>query len=148
MREPEAHQFGAGLTSGDVQITFLERSNEVDDSVEGAATRIVFTGHFAIDGYLLRFNEDSRLVDAGLGADFDEFNGPLRAWLWFSAPVNDAVKEAFESFFSASFAQDRLRMELDPEVFTTFADSKAWGAFEDESGMPPEDEEDDLAAFL
>ncbi len=143
---PQAGRFATGITSEDVQITFLERFNETDDHVEDAVTRAIFTGHFAIDGYLLRFNEDGRYVDAGLGADFDEFNGPKRAWLWFSSPVNDAVKEAFEGFFRAAFAEDRLRMELDPETFIAFADSKAWGAFEEEGDTA--DEEDDLASFL
>lgn len=138
-------EFGEGIQSDDVQITFLEKANTADNSIEGIATRTEFTGHFAIDGYVLQYN-DGRYVDAGLGADFDEYNGPTRAWVWFSAPVNDAVKEAFEGFFSAEFGEDRLRMELDPETFLKFADSSAWGEFTE--GGVEEEEEDDLSGFL
>lgn len=141
-------KFGEGIQSGDVQITFLEKSNVADDTVEGVATRATFTGHFAIDGYILQYG-DGRLVDAGLGADFDEYNGPKRAWVWFSAPANDAVQEAFVGFFGGTFSEDGMRMELDPEVFVTFADSKAWGEFTDEeSGLFDEEDEDDLTGFL
>ncbi len=145
MSEHEPGHFGAGIQSGDVQITFLEKSNTVDDSLEGIVARTVFTGHFAIDGYVLQHN-DGRLVEAGLGADFDEYNGPTHAWIWFSAPVNDAVKEAFEGFFSATFDDDRLHMEVDPDVFVTFADSKAWGEFVEEESEPSDDE-DELPLF-
>lgn len=130
--------FGGGIQSDDVQITFLEKSNETDESLEGVVARMTFTGHFIVRNRILRTTRE--LVDAGLGADFDEFNGPKRAWVWLSSPADDEIKRAFEKFFSAEFAEDGLRMELDPEIFVKFAGSDAWGALEEEE----EFDEDDL----
>lgn len=147
MSDEEFSNFGEGIQTDGAKVSFFERSNSIDDSIEGVVTRTVFSGHFAIDDYMLQRN-DGTLVEAGLGADFDEYNGPTHAWVWFSLPVNDAVKEVFEGFFSGEFAEDRLRMEVDPDVFVKFADSNAWGEF-NEGGPTPseEDDEDEIPLF-
>lgn len=120
--------YGSGIFCAGVRITFFERSNATDESVEGLAARMVFSGHFAINDSMIQF-EDGALVEAGLGADFEDGEGPSRAWVWFSSPVEGMVKEAFERFFTAQFAEDGMRMEIDPEVFLKFAESNDWSAF-------------------
>lgn len=117
------------------KIEFFERENAVDDSAEGVASRMVFTGCFAIDGYMVQ-HKDASPVEAGLGADFNESGGPVAAWVWFSVPVNDAVRLKFEEFFGGSFDEDGLRMPIESEKFLDFSDSKAWGVFEQETEDP------------
>lgn len=64
---------GANASS---KVEFFERSNAVDESVEGVFSRMTFTGCFAIDEFMIQ-HKDGSPVEAGLGADFDEANGPF-----------------------------------------------------------------------
>ncbi|MDO4442305.1 MAG: hypothetical protein Q4B69_00300 [Slackia sp.] len=116
-------------------IEFFERENAVDESVEGVRSRMTFTGCFAIDGFVIQ-HKDETPVEAGFGADFGEANGPSVAWVWFSCPVNDAVKEKFEEFFGGAFDETLRRMDIPVEEFLSFSDSKAWGVFEQEDDEP------------
>ena len=59
-----------------VKITFFEKDNTVDNSIEGIASRMQFNGCFAIDEYMIQ-HKDGSPVDAGFGADFNEANGPV-----------------------------------------------------------------------
>lgn len=113
------------------KIEFFERGNAVDDSADGVASRMMFTGCFAIDDFMIQ-RKDASPVDAGLGADFNESGGPVAAWVWFSVPVNQAVRLKFEEFFGGSFDEDGLRMPIAVEKFLDFSDSKAWGVYEQE----------------
>ncbi len=135
-------EFGNPAAKNDVavNVTFFEKDNTVDDSIEGIATRIQFNGCFAIDEFMIQ-RKDGTPVDAGFGADFNETGGPVAAWVWFSRPVNGPVKEKFEERFSASFDEDGLRMDIDPDQFLAFADSGAWEAFD------AEEDEDDQFIF-
>ena len=111
-----------------VKITFFEKENTNDSTVEGIASRMQFNGCFAIDEYMIQ-RKDGTPVDAGFGADFNEANGPVAAWVWFSRPVNGPVKAKFEERFNGTFNEDGLRMDIPTEEFLAFADSGAWNAF-------------------
>lgn len=126
------------------KITFFEKKNTSDSSVEGVASRMTFTGHFAIDGYMLQ-RDDGTLVEAGLGADFPEAGAPTAAWVWFSLPANEAVRGVFERAFGGTFNDDCLRLDITGQAFMDFADSGSWEAFNGE-GM--EDDEDDDESIL
>lgn len=126
-----ADQPKAETAAHSCKVEFFEQSNTVDESVAGIASRMVFTGCFAIDDYMIQ-RKDGSPVQAGLGADFNESGGPTAAWIWFSTPVNDAVKQKFEEFFGGSFDEDGLRMPVDAEAFLDFSDSKGWGVYEEE----------------
>lgn len=119
-----------------VKITFFEKDNTVDNSIEGIASRMQFNGCFAIDEYMIQ-HKDGSPVDAGFGADFNEANGPVAAWVWFSRPVNGPVKAKFEERFSGTFDEDGLRMDIPTDEFLAFADCGAWNAY------AVDDEEDD-----
>lgn len=123
-----------GPSSG--AVTFFERSNAADASAPGVFSRMTFTGCFAIDDFMIR-RKDGTPVEAGLGADFDEAGGPVAAGVWFSRPVNRAVEEKFETFFGASFDEGKQRMDIEPATFLDFADSKAWGVYEQEEDEDP-----------
>lgn len=114
------------------KISFFERGNSVDESVEGLASRMIFTGHFAIDNFMIS-RKDGSLVEAGFGADFKDADGPVAAWIWFSRPVNAAVKAKFEEIFGGTFDEEGMRMDLDVDVFLKYSDSGKWDVFEDES---------------
>lgn len=124
--------FGANASS---KVEFFERGNAVDESAEGVFSRMTFSGCFAIDEFMIQ-HKDGSPVEAGLGADFDEANGPVAAWVWFSCLVNDAVKEKLEEFFGGSFDETLQRMDISTEAFLAFSDSKAWGVFEQEDEEP------------
>ena len=49
---------------GTVKITFFEKGNTVDSSIEGIASRMQFDGCFAIDEYMIQ-RKDGTPVDAG-----------------------------------------------------------------------------------
>ncbi len=123
-----------------VKITFFEKENTVDSSVEGIASRMQFNGCFAIDDFMIQ-RKDGTPVDAGFGADFNEAGGPVAAWVWFSRPVNGPVKAKFEERFEASFDEDGLRMDISTDQFLAFADCGAWNAF------AVEEDEDDQFLF-
>lgn len=127
------------------RIDFFERENAVDNQAEGVFSRMVFKGCFAIDGYVIQ-SAEGEPVEAGLGADFDEANGPVATWVWFCRPVNDAVKERFEEFFGAAFDETKQRMDIETERFVAFSDSKSWGSYEEAfgGGVFGEDDEDAL----
>ena len=120
---------------GTVKITFFEKGNTVDSSIEGIASRMQFDGCFAIDEYMIQ-RKDGTPVDAGFGADFNDAGGPVASWVWFSRPVNGPVKAKFEERFNGSFDEEGLRMDIPTEDFLAFADSGAWNAFavEDDEG--------------
>lgn len=59
---------------GTVKITFFEKGNTVDSSIEGIASRMQFDGCFAIDEYMIQ-RKDGTPVDAGFGADFNDAGG-------------------------------------------------------------------------
>lgn len=125
---------------GTVKITFFEKGNTVDSSIEGIASRMQFDGCFAIDEYMIQ-RKDGTPVDAGFGADFNDAGGPVASWVWFSRPVNGPVKAKFEERFNGSFDEEGLRMDIPTEDFLAFADSGAWNAF------AVEDDEDDQVLF-
>lgn len=127
------------------RIDFFERENTVDNQAEGVFSRMVFKGCFAIDGYVIQ-SVEGEPVESGLGADFDEANGPVAAWVWFCRPVNDAVKERFEEFFGGVFDETKQRMDIGTERFVAFSDSKSWGSYEEAfgGGVFGEDDEDAL----
>ena len=64
---------------GTVKITFFEKGNTVDSSIEGIASRMRFDGCFAIDEYMIQ-RKDGTPVDAGFGADFNDAGGPVASW--------------------------------------------------------------------
>ena len=84
---------------GTVKITFFEKGNTVDSSIEGIASRMQFDGCFAIDEYMIQ-RKDGTPVDAGFGADFNDAGGPVASWVWFSRPVNGPVRAKFEERFN------------------------------------------------
>ena len=146
MAEMMARQFGgdAGAAvepadEGASRITFFERSNRSDSTVGDVVARMTFSGAFAIDEFMIQ-RKDGTPVEAGFGADFDDAGGPTAAWVWFSRPVNEAVKSKFEERFGAAFDAEGVRMDITPDEFTAFSDSGCWQAFE-------EDEEDGEGLF-
>lgn len=125
---------------GTVKITFFEKGNTVDSSIEGIASRMRFDGCFAIDEYMIQ-RKDGTPVDAGFGADFNDAGGPVASWVWFSRPVNGPVRAKFEERFNGTFDEEGLRMDIPTDDFLAFADSGAWNAF------AVEDDEDNQVLF-
>ena len=125
---------------GTVKITFFEKGNTVDSSIEGIASRMQFDGCFAIDEYMIQ-RKDGTPVDAGFGADFNDAGGPVASWVWFSRPVNGPVRAKFEERFNGTFDEEGLRMDIPTDDFLAFADSGAWNAF------AVEDDEDNQVLF-
>ena len=124
------------------RIDFFERENAVDSQAEGVFSRMLFKGCFAIDGYVIQ-NAEGEPVESGLGADFDEANGPTAAWVWFCRPANDAVKEKFQEFFGGSFDESGQRMDISTDRFVAFSDSKSWGSYEEAFGGSFDEDEND-----
>lgn len=124
------------------RIVFYERSNAMQENESASLARTVFTGCFSIDGAMVT-DEDGQPLEAGFEADFEETGGPVAAGLWFSRPVDAAVRRAFEAVFGTPFADDGQHMDIGPDAFLTFSDSSCWTAYSNDD----EDEDDLLFEF-
>ena len=110
-----------GITKGEVQ--FYERVNVSEPQADGTY-RIEFKGAFTVDDQLVK--PEGSPTTCGFVAMFGEAYGPHEAWLYVDDEFPAYLRPVFEQFFGGTFDESGLRMTLDPEFFSEYAEGPKW----------------------